>query len=322
MNILAILQPLRDDLVLVEHKMRGALEVQHPTLAELLTYVIDHGGKRVRPALVIMASHFYRVSDKDKVMQAAAAIELLHTASLVHDDLVDNAMLRRGNPTLNTHWGGGTTVLIGDYLLARSAWLAAYTGNRRLIERFSDTLVVIVDGELREVFKAAPLFSREDYNHRIYAKTASLFAVSAEAGAMLSEAPDAQIEALRGYGCYVGMAFQIIDDILDFTGKEGVVGKTLGNDLRQNVVTLPLICWHEANPGDERIERIIRRDDDRERLLEAVVRDVANSPAIEAALSEARAHADKAKALLDGLPAHPSKQLMHNLADFVVDRKS
>ncbi len=322
MNILAILEPLHDDLVLVEQKMRGALEVRHPTLAELLTYVIDHGGKRVRPALVIMASHFYAVPDRDKVMQAAAAIELLHTASLVHDDLVDNAMLRRGSPTLNTHWGGGTTVLIGDYLLARSAWLAAYTGNQRLIEKFSDALVVIVDGELREIFKADPLFSRDDYSHRIYAKTASLFAVSAEAGAMLSEAPDAQIDALRGYGCNVGMAFQIIDDILDFTGKEGVVGKTLGNDLRQNVVTLPLIAWHESHPDDERIERIIRREDDRERLLEAVVHDVAGSPAIESAFAEAQAYADKAKALLDGLPDHPSKQLLRDLADFVVERKS
>ncbi|MBI5876331.1 MAG: polyprenyl synthetase family protein [Chloroflexi bacterium] len=322
MNILGILEPLRDDLVLVERKMRGALDVEHPTLAELLTYVIDHGGKRVRPALVITASQFYPVPDQDKVIQAAAAIELLHTASLVHDDLVDNAMLRRGNPTLNTHWGGGTTVLIGDYLLARSAWLASYTRNLRLIEKFSDTLVVIVDGELREVFKAAPIFSRDDYNHRIYAKTASLFAVSAEAGAMLSQAPDAHIEALRNYGCYVGMAFQIVDDILDFTGKEGTVGKTLGNDLRQNVVTLPLICWHERNPGDERIERIIRRDGDRESLLQAVVRDVAGSPAIEAAFDEARAYVDKAKVVLDGLPESPSKGLMRDLADFVVERKS
>src|SRR5574342_380582 len=129
---------MRDDLARVETKMRGALEVEHPILAELLTYVIDHGGKRVRPALVLMASHFYPVADPDKVHAAAAAIELLHIASLVHDDLVDNAMLRRGSPTLNTHWGGGTTVLIGDYLLARSAWLAAYTGKQRLIEKFSD----------------------------------------------------------------------------------------------------------------------------------------------------------------------------------------
>jgi len=302
--------------------MRGSLDVEHPTLAELLTYVIDHGGKRVRPALVIMASHFYPVPDKDKVIQAAAAIELLHTASLVHDDLVDNSLMRRGSPTLNTHWGGGTTVLVGDYLLARSAWLASGTRNLRLIEAFSDALVVIVDGELREVFKAAPLFSRDDYYRRIYSKTASLFAVSALAGVMLSDAPDAHVEALRNYGKDIGMAFQIVDDILDFTGKEGTVGKTLGNDLRQNVVTLPLICWHEANPADDRIERIIKRDGEREPLLQAVVADVAASPAIETAYAEARAYIDKAKALLDSLPDSPSKSLLRELADFFVERKA
>ena len=228
MNELGILTPLRDDLLRVETKMRGSLDVAHPTLAELLTYMIDHGGKRLRPALLIMASRFYPVDDSDKVISAAAAIELLHTASLVHDDLVDNATLRRGSPTLNKYWGGGTTVLIGDYLLARSAWLATYTGKQRLIEKFSDTLVIIVEGELREIFKTSSVFSRDDYERRIYAKTASLFAISAEAGAMLSSAPDEDIQTLRDFGYNLGMAFQIIDDVLDFTGKEGVVGKTVG----------------------------------------------------------------------------------------------
>jgi len=286
MNDLGILAPLREELVKVEAKMRGSLDVEHPTLAELLTYVIDHGGKRLRPALLIMSSRFYPVEDHDKVMSAAAAIELLHTASLVHDDLVDNASLRRGSPTLNKYWGGGTTVLIGDYLLARSAWLATHTRMLRLIERFSDTLVIIVEGELREIFKTSSIFSRDDYNRRIYAKTASLFAVSAEAGAMLSSAPDAHIQVLRDYGHAIGMAFQIIDDVLDFTGKEGVVGKTLGNDLRQNVVTLPLIYWHEANSQDDRVERVLNQDPEREKLLAAIVSEVSQSPAIAASLAE------------------------------------
>lgn len=320
---LGILEPLRADLQKVEQKMRGALEVEHPTLAELLTYVIDHGGKRLRPALVIMASRFYPVPDQERVIAGAAAVELLHTASLVHDDIVDNALLRRGTPTLNTHWSGGTTVLIGDYLLARSAWLATHTGDQRLIEKFADTLVVIVDGELREVFRNASIFSREDYNRRIYAKTASLFAVSAEAGGMLSTAPDDQVRVLRDYGYNLGMAFQIIDDVLDFTGKEGVVGKTLGNDLRQNVVTLPLIYWHEANPSDDRIERIVTRaDGDRENLVSAVVSEVSQSPAIEASLCEANAYVEKAKRLLDALPPNDIKRLMCDLADFIVQRKA
>jgi geranylgeranyl pyrophosphate synthase len=322
MNTLKILEPLHDDLLRVEQKMRGSLEVEHPTLAELLTYVIDHGGKRLRPALLITASRFYPVPDDDKVVAAAAAIELLHTASLVHDDLVDNALLRRGSPTLNKFWGGGTTVLIGDYLLARSAWLASHTRNVRLIEKFSDTLVIIVDGELREIFKTASIFSRDDYNRRIYSKTASLFAVSTEAGAMLSAAPDEHVQLLREYGYNLGMAFQIIDDILDFTGKEGEVGKTVGNDLRQNVVTLPLIYWHEANPSDERVERILQRDAEREELLTAVVSEVSASSAIDASLNEACNYIVKAQQLLDALPNHPVKPLMRDLADFVVQRKA
>jgi geranylgeranyl pyrophosphate synthase len=255
-------------------------------------------------------------------MSAAAAIELLHTASLVHDDLVDNASLRRGSPTLNKYWGGGTTVLIGDYLLARSAWLATHTRKLRLIERFSDTLVIIVEGELREIFKTSSIFSRDDYNRRIYAKTASLFAVSAEAGAMLSAAPDEQIQVLRDYGHSIGMAFQIIDDVLDFTGKEGVVGKTLGNDLRQNVVTLPLIYWHEANPQDDRAERVLNQDSEREKLLAAIVSEVSQSPAIAASLAEAAQYIEKAKALLDHLPPNDVKTLLCEVADFVIQRKS
>ena len=319
---LGILEPLRADLLLVEQKMRGALEVYSPALAELLTYVIDHGGKRLRPALVIMASRFYPAEDFDRVVAGAAAIELLHTASLVHDDIVDNALLRRGNPTLNRYWGGGTTVLIGDYLLARSAWLATRTGNRRLIERFSDTLVVLVEGELREIFKDLSVFSRADYERRIFAKTASLFAVSAEAGAMLSAAPDEQTEVLRDYGNNLGMAFQIVDDVLDFTGKEGEVGKTVGNDLRQNVVTLPLIYWHEANPSDDRVERILNQDPERESLLSDVVDEVGRSAAIDQSLAEAARYVERAKALLDRLPPNDVKPLMCEVADFVIARKA
>jgi geranylgeranyl pyrophosphate synthase len=322
MNTLKILEPLHDDLLRVEKKMRGSLEVEHPTLAELLTYVIDHGGKRLRPALLIAASRFYPVEDEEKVVAAAAAIELLHTASLVHDDLVDNALLRRGSPTLNKFWGGGTTVLIGDYLLARSAWLATHTRNLRLIEKFSDTLVIIVDGELREIFKTSSIFSRDDYSRRIYSKTASLFAISTEAGAMLSAAPDEHVQLLREYGYNVGMAFQIIDDILDFTGKEGEVGKTVGNDLRQNVVTLPLIYWHEANPSDERVERILQREGEREQLLTAIVSEVSQSSAINASFNEACNYITKAQRLLDALPDSPIKPLMRDLADFVVQRRA
>ena len=317
-----ILEPLRADLLQVERKMRGALDVYSPTLAELLTYVIDHGGKRLRPALVIIASRFYPVEDFDQVIAGAAAVELLHTASLVHDDIVDNALLRRGSPTLNLHWGGGTTVLIGDYLLARSASLATHTGNKRLIEKFSDTLVVLVEGELREIFKDSSIFSREEYSRRIYAKTASLFAVSAEAGAMLSAAPDEVVQVLRNYGNNLGMAFQIVDDVLDFSGKEGVVGKTVGNDLRQNVVTLPLIYWHDAHPADDRVERILDQDPERERLLGDLVAEVSRSPAIDQALNDAKGYVEAAKALLAQLPPHDVKSLMCDLADFVIQRKS
>lgn len=322
MNTLGILEPLRPDLQMVEQRMRGALDIEHPQLADLLTYVIDHGGKRLRPALVIMASRFYPVPDFDKLVSAAAAVELLHTASLVHDDIVDNAMIRRGSPTLSSSWGSGTTVLIGDYLLARAAWLAAQTGKQRLVERFSDTLVVIVDGELREIFRGESFFSRDDYTHRIYSKTASLFAVSAEAGGMLSDAPEDKIRLLHDYGYNLGMAFQILDDVLDFIGQEGVVGKTVGNDLRQNVVTLPLIYYHEANPSDDRAERILNHADDREALLGAVVADIARSPAIEACLNEAGRYIEKAKALLGDLPDNDVKALMCDLADFVIKRRA
>ena len=175
---------------------------------------------------------------------------------------------------------------------------------------------------MREIFKDGSIFSREEYSRRIYAKTASLFAVSAEAGAMLSAAPEAVVQVLRNYGNNLGMAFQIVDDVLDFSGKEGVVGKTVGNDLRQNVVTLPLIYWHDAHPADDRVERILDQDPERERLLAGLVAEVSRSPAIDQAMGDAKRYVEAAKALLAQLPPHDVKSLMCDLADFVIQRKA
>ena len=185
----------------------------------------------------------------EKVAALAAAVETLHTATLVHDDLIDNALLRRGNPTLNAMWTSAATVLTGDYLFARAAAFAAETESVRVISIFAQTLMTICSGELNQIFGSdggqPTATAREYYYQRIYSKTASLFAASAEAGALLGEAPQTEAQALRDYGHNLGMAFQIVDDVLDFAGSEGDLGKPIGSDLRQGIITLPTIHFLE-----------------------------------------------------------------------------
>ena len=196
----------------------------------------------------------------------AAAVETLHNATLVHDDLIDNALVRRGMTTLNAVWNKGATVLAGDYLFARAAGFAAETENVRVVQLFAETLRIICEGELRQLFSARQWRqAKEDYYPRIFAKTASLFASATRSGAILGGASPEQEQALYDYGHHLGMAFQIVDDILDYSGDEATLGKPVGGDLRQGIVTLPssIICkctptlsrWLPAARGRERQEQ-------------------------------------------------------------------
>ncbi|MGH2616387.1 MAG: polyprenyl synthetase family protein, partial [Thermomicrobiales bacterium] len=228
-----VLTTMRPDLKRIEERLEQAAHVDFPMVSELILGLVRAGGKRLRPLVLLLAGRAYEF-DLETLVTAGAGVELLHTASLVHDDTVDRAALRRGRPTLNSVLSSGAVILLGDYLFAQSAMLAAATNSPRIVSIFASTLADICDGQLREMFEAHRLDqSREDYERRIFGKTASLFAGAAEMGAIIGNAPEDDVQALRRYGSDVGMAFQIIDDVLDFREGTQQLGKPAGHDLTQ-----------------------------------------------------------------------------------------
>ena len=321
MKVIPILELIREDLERVERKVREVSSIEYEQLRAALDYLLGSGGKRLRPALVLLSSKFYP-ADAEKVASLAAAVETLHTATLVHDDLIDNAFLRRGNPTLNTLWNSAATVLTGDYLFARAAAFAAETESLGAVSIFAQTLMTICNGELNQIFGSDERqLTREYYYKRIYSKTASLFAASAEAGALLGEAPQAEAQALRDYGYNLGMAFQIVDDILDFVGNEGDLGKPIGSDLRQGIITLPTIYFLEAHLGGETVTRVLSSRDGGDDEVRAAVETIKESGAIESSTAEAKSFAARSRDALSILPHNDYRQAMLDLADFVVERR-
>ncbi len=239
-----LLELVRPDLERVEAKMRGIASGAYAPLAAAFLQLLGSGGKRLRPALALAAYNLFEQPASEKAVAVAAAVEMLHNATLVHDDLIDNALVRRGITTLNAQWNKGATVLAGDYLFARAAGFAAETENVPVVQLFADTLRIIVEGELRQLFSSRQWDQpQEAYYPRIFAKTASLFASATKSGALLAGASEDEVQALYDYGKDLGMAFQIVDDILDYTGEESTLGKPVGGDLRQGIVTLPFFYF-------------------------------------------------------------------------------
>jgi len=318
---ITILDLIHEELERVERKMREVSRIEYEQLRATLDYLLGGGGKRLRPALVLLSSRFYP-ADAEKVTSLAAAVETLHTATLIHDDLIDNAFLRRGNPTLNALWNSAATVLTGDYLFARAAAFAAETESVRVVSIFAQTLMTICGGELKQIFGGDERQTTRDYYYqRIYSKTASLFAASSETGAILSGAPEPEVQALRDYGYNLGMAFQIVDDILDFAGNEGDLGKPIGSDLRQGIVTLPTICFLEAHPEDETVSSVLSGRGKGDDEVQAAVEAIKESGAIESSTAEAKRFATRGRDALSILPHNEYRQAMLDLADFVVERR-
>jgi len=269
--------------------------------------------------MTLLAARLFS-APRERSIALAGAIEMLHTASLVHDDLVDGSLLRRGLPTLNAQWTPAATVLAGDFLFARAAELAAEAESVPVMKAFARTLMTIVNGELTQLFLGHNVVSRENYLRRIYGKTASLFAVAAEAPALLAEVEAESVAAMRVYGEQAGMAFQIVDDILDFTSDESHLGKPAGSDLRQGLITLPLLYYLELNPTDPNLVELLNGHAGDGQLVDRVVQSVRGSGAIESALAEARAYVARAQAALARVPANEQRQALSELADLFVNR--
>lgn len=315
-----IYQLVQGDLAEVEKRLESVAAVDFPFQAELLTYCLQGGGKRLRPVLTLLAGKFYEY-DLTSILPMAAAVELMHTATLVHDDAIDHSSVRRGKPTVNTLWGEEIAILLGDYLFAKAGEFATDTGNLHVVRLFTQTLQIISSGEINQSYNAFNLAqTRQQYIERIAGKTASLFTLSTESGAILSHAPQRSVEALRAYGYNLGIAFQIVDDILDFIGTEEEMGKPIGSDLAQGTLTLPAMLLLERYPEDNPVKRLFENRDERDNVRQAIEL-VRNSPIVEECYRVASEYASRACNNLEGLPGDTIRQLLADIADYVVERK-
>ena len=329
MNTIPLFEPLEAELELVERKLREPAHPEYPQLTAVLSSLLDSGGKRLRPALALLAGRFYS-TDMDKLVPLAASVEMLHTATLVHDDLIDGALMRRGQTTVNAQWSTGATVLTGDYLFARAAAFAAETGDVRVMAIFADTLMTICSGELRQIFdrhnvphlvtEQAWEDALDQYDRRIHAKTASLFAAATEAASVLGGAPEAEQTALQEYGRLLGTGFQIVDDVLDFQGNQEILGKPVASDLREGIVTLPVLYFLREYPDDERVATVVRDGGD-EALVQEVVAAIREAGAVDQALDRARRFVTQSKAALSILPEGDTRNILLELADYSVSRQ-
>ena len=315
-----IYEPVQEDLVKVEARLRSVGEVDFPRLSKLLDHSLKGGGKRIRPALVLLSGKFYNY-DLSYLLPMATAVEILHTATLVHDDAIDNSAVRRGHPTINKVWGEDKAILLGDYLLGKSQELVADTQNLRVIRLFAQTFMTISSGELNQAFSAFNLEqTRQQYLQRISSKTACLLSLATESGAILSQAPEKSVAALKGYGHNLGIAFQIVDDILDFIGTEEEMGKPVGSDLAQGTLTLPAMLLLERYPEDNPVRRLFQNED-RQRNIELAMELVRNSSIAEECYAVASDYCARACHNLSLLPDNASRRSLIELADYVVKRR-
>ncbi len=311
---------LGEELSDVEAKLLQLSDLQPDALRQAVELIVGSGGKRIRPIMVLLITRMLGTAERARRIDLASAVEMLQTATLVHDDLIDGSLIRRNAATLNAVWTPAATVLTGDYLFAYASVLASRVDNVRVMNIFSQTLGTIVGGELRQMFTDWGLrATRDDYFRRIYDKTASMYVLASTAAAVISDAADPQYNALLDYGRDFGIAFQIIDDILDFTGDASVIGKPVGSDLRRGMITLPTIIYAEKHPDDPRLACALKNACSSAQYDE-LVQAISASDAIELSFKEARAITDNAKRALDIFPDSESKTFLKLLADYNIDR--
>ncbi|MGC9468042.1 MAG: polyprenyl synthetase family protein [Anaerolineae bacterium] len=304
----------------VQSLMMSAADAIPRPLREPVRRLINAGGKRLRPALVLLSSGVCG-ADPARASLAAAGVEMLHTATLIHDDFIDSSTMRRGVATLNAHWTAPATILTGDIVFALAAKLIARSDSSLLVHRFAETLETICVGEIDQMLgKNGNLPSIEGYYRRIYAKTASLFSLCVESGPILAGCSDEAIERGRRFGHLLGEAFQITDDVLDLRGTAQLLGKPVGTDLRQGLVTLPVLLYNRQRPEDPRVQAVLTHTADEE-TLQGLIEDLGSSGATERAMERARSHAEEARRLLYLHPDSAYRQALDELLSFAVRRQ-
>ena len=294
-----------------------------PRIPQVTAHLVEAGGKRLRPMLTLAATKLCGYSGPYHI-HLAATVEFIHTAPLLHDDVVDQSQQRRGRPTANLLWDNTSSVLVGDYLFARSFQLMVETGSLRVLDILANAAAKIAEGEVLQLTAARNLETTEDiYLKVVRGKTAALFSAATEVGGVIAGMPDAQVKALFAYGDALGVAFQIVDDLLDYSGTTAI-GKDLGDDFREGKLTLPVIRAVAVATPSERLfwTRCIQKGQVAEGDLETAQGLLARHGALESTRRDAIEWADKAKAALTNLPAHEIRDMLRDLADYVVARIS
>jgi octaprenyl-diphosphate synthase len=301
------------------HERMGSGVVLIPDLAR---HLIDSGGKRLRPLLTLAAAKLGGYTGVAHI-RLAAAVEFIHTATLLHDDVVDESSLRRGKVSANIVWGNKPSVLVGDFLFSRAFQLMVDTGSLRVLDILSGAAAIIAEGEVLQLKSANNLgVTEEDYLRVVSAKTAALFAAAAEAGAVVAAQTPQQIAAMRDYGQNLGIAFQLVDDALDYSGRQALMGKSVGDDFREAKVTLPVIlAYARATAAAAKFwKRAIETGPQGESDLDRAITLVEETGAISETMARARRYADQAREALSPLPAGDVRSALADIADFCVER--
>jgi octaprenyl-diphosphate synthase len=322
MTLNDLLQEIKADLDRVEELIHRELHTDIPLLNELAAYILDSGGKRLRPALVIYCSRMFGGAD-ERTYIAAGALEFLHTATLLHDDVVDEADTRRAKRAARIVWGNSASVLVGDYLLATAFRNLTRLGNQDVLDTISQTTMLMAKGEILQLVRRYDSATEDDYLAIIINKTACLFAAAAKIGAAFGDATAGHCAALYAYGNDIGIAFQIVDDALDYVEERDQVGKPLGIDLKERKVTLPLSRLMRVTEGAqrERLLAVLAKPAISDEDVHEVIAMMREHDVLQYTLAEARRYADRAQTHLGALPEGHERQVLQQMAQLVVERE-
>jgi len=314
---------LADEMAAVNTLIAQRMASEHaPRIPQVTTHLVGAGGKRLRPMLTLAAAELCGYSGEHHIC-LAATVEFIHTATLLHDDVVDESGQRRGRPTANLLWDNKSSVLVGDYLFARSFQLMVETGSLRVLDILANASATIAEGEVLQLTAASDLDTDEGiYLQIVRGKTAALFSAATQVGGVIAKAPENQVTALFDYGDALGIAFQIADDLLDYQGDAMSIGKNIGDDFRERKLTLPVIKAVAKATPDERIfwEQTIGKGRQEEGDLERALKLMHKYDTLEATRADAVLWATKAKSALSAMPEHPIRTMLNDLADYVVAR--
>jgi geranylgeranyl pyrophosphate synthase len=317
-NLIEGFELIQGKLNLVEKLLLEEQPGQHRLMTDAAFQLIQAGGKRIRAAICLLASGIFNANPEISIA-LAAGVEMLHTATLVHDDIIDESILRRGRPTLNANRDPKLSVLIGDYFFARAANLVAETDNLDIMKQFSATLMTILNGEVNQQFTRWQV-DRQEYTERIFAKTGAMFVLAAKSAAILGNATNQDVMALENYGYNIGIAFQMVDDVLDFTSQQTQLGKPVGGDLREGIFTLPVLLYAGRYPEDPDLNLLLKIQDGNHPAVTRLIKSIRSSGVIDESLDDARELVARGQQALSAVPQSEFTEALSALGNTVVER--